>query len=205
MSAVPVMAPGYTQAMTGSPAALVRRAASGDQPAWDLLVERYQSMVWSIVRSFRLGAHDASDVVQTVWLRLVENLQRLREPEAVGTWLATTARNECLAQYRRRGRQAVPVDMAAHEVADARTAAPGDAVMVRERDAALWAALDHISERCRQLLRVLSAEPPPSYQEVSAVLEMPVGSIGPTRARCLDKLRQVISTGQRPNDLLGSL
>ena len=194
--------PDYTHAMDGAPGALVRRAAAGDKAAWSPLVERYQSLVWSIARSYRLSGDDASDVVQTTWLRLVEHLDRIRDPDAVGSWLATTARNECLAHLRRRGRQGVSLEVVP-EVADS-GAAPGEGVLVRERDAELWAALRHISERCRQLLRILASDPPPSYQEVGDALGMPVGSIGPTRARCLNKLRQSIGAKAHPDDLLSS-
>jgi len=192
---VAVMAPSYTLRMDGTPGALARAAATGDQEAWARLVQRYNAMVWSIVRSFRLGHHDSVDVVQTVWLRLVENLGRLREPDAVGTWLATTARHECLSQLRRRDRQAIPMDAAIRDADDTASPQPGDALMDKERNAALWAALGRASAQCQQLLRILATDPPPSYQEVSVALDMPVGSIGPTRARCLEKLRQFISTG----------
>jgi RNA polymerase sigma factor (sigma-70 family) len=194
--------PGYTHAMDGAPGALVRRAAAGDRAAWAPLVERYQSLVWSIARSYRLSGDDASHVVQTTWLRLVEHLDRIRDPDAVGSWLATTARNECLAHIRRRGRQGVSLE-AVPEVADLGPS-PGEGVLNRERDAELWSALHHISERCRNLLRILASDPPPSYQEVGAALDMPVGSIGPTRARCLQKLRLSISTKAHPDDLLSS-
>jgi RNA polymerase sigma factor (sigma-70 family) len=203
VTAVTVAPPRYTWAVDDGPGNLVRRARQGDNGAWSRLVERYNSMVWSIVRSFRLSPDDARDTVQTVWLRLVENLSRIKEPDAVGTWLATTTRNECLSHLRRRGRQAIPVDTTAKEVEDVRAAAPDEGMLVRERDAAVWAALSRVSERCQQLLRILAADPPPSYQEVSAVLEMPIGSIGPTRARCLDKLRQSLANPTHP-DLLSS-
>jgi RNA polymerase sigma factor (sigma-70 family) len=188
--------------MDGAPGALVRRAAAGDNAAWGPLVKRYQALVWSIARSYRLSGDDASDVVQTTWLRLVEHLDRIRDPDAVGSWLATTARNECLTHLRRRGRQGVSLEMVP-EVPDV-AAGPADGVLVRERDAELWAALRHISDRCRQLLRILASDPPPSYEEVGAALGMPVGSIGPTRARCLDKLRQSVGAKIHPDDLLSS-
>jgi RNA polymerase sigma factor (sigma-70 family) len=190
--------------MDGAPGALVRRATSGDQEAWARLVERYNSMVWSIVRSFRLGGDGSYDAVQTVWLRLVESLHRVRDPDAIGTWLATTARNVCLSELRRQGRRALPVDTSDREIVDVRAAPPDNQLIMTERDRALWAALDRISQRCRQLLRVLAADPPPSYQEAAVVLAMPVGSIGPTRARCLEKLRQLIATDLQDQDLLGS-
>jgi RNA polymerase sigma factor (sigma-70 family) len=177
----------------------VRAAAAGSQPAWNCLVERYNAMVWSIARSFRLDVHDASDVVQTTWLRLLEHLDRIKEPSRIGSWLATTARNECLVHLRRRGRAGLPLDHVG-EVVDVR-AAPEDALLGAERDAVLFAALDRLPDRCRQLLRILASDPAPSYQEVSAVLGMPVGSIGPTRARCLERVRQNIA--ERPRGIPG--
>jgi len=193
----------YTLAMDGAPGALVRRAASGDKTAWAPLVERYNSLVWSIARSFRMSGEDASDVVQTTWLRLVEHLDRIKDPDAVGSWLATTARNECLAHLRRRGRQGISLEVVP-EVADS-GAAPGEGVLARERDAELWEALNHISGPCQQLLRILASDPPPSYQEVGVALDMPIGSIGPTRARCLRKLRQSIAANAHRGNRMGSL
>jgi RNA polymerase sigma factor (sigma-70 family) len=184
----------------GTPGSWVRRAAAGDQTAWGCLVERYNAMLWSIARSFRLSLPDGSDVVQTTWLRLVEHLDRINEPDRIGSWLATTARNECLVHLRRQGRQGVSIETVS-EVVDGR-ATPGEALLRGERDEALWAALGNVSSPCRQLLRILAGDPPPSYQEVSAVLDIPVGSIGPTRARCLEKLRQGISAHARHSDLL---
>ncbi len=183
-------------------AALVRAAAAGDQAAWDALVKRFSGLVWSIARSHRLGAADAADVSQTAWLRLVENLGRLRDPERVGAWLATTSRNECLRVIRRSGRQ-VPTDIEADIdlEADETVAPPVDAgVLAGERDADLWRAFATISERCQVLLRLLIADPAPSYEEIGAILEMRVGSIGPTRARCLDHLRRKTGITARPAD-----
>lgn len=195
-----VDATSYTWPVDDVPGDLARRAISGDNAAWARLVDRYNAMVWSIVRSFRLSPDDALDAVQTVWLRLVENLDRIKEPDAVGTWLATTARNQCLSQLRRRERQAVPFDTAAREVVDVRVAPPDEALVVNERYAAVWTALSRISERCQQLLRILAADPAPSYEEVSVALAMPIGSIGPTRARCLEKLRQKLASAPGPDE-----
>lgn len=180
-------------------AALVRAAAEGDQAAWNALVQRFGGLVWSIARAHRLNAADAADVSQTAWLRLVENLGRIRDPDRVGAWLATTSRNECLRVIRRSGRQ-VPTDLDAEVEleADEVAAPPVDAgLLTGERDAELWRAFSSISERCQGLLRLLIADPPPSYDEVGALLDMPVGSIGPTRARCLEHLRRKagITTG----------
>jgi RNA polymerase sigma factor (sigma-70 family) len=164
---------------------LVHAAADGDRAAWDALVDRYNGLVWSVARSHRLSTVDASDVVQTTWLRLVENLGRLQEPERVGAWLATTARRECLRTLRHSARM-VAVEDPPEQVTESRLDA---ALLVEERDRALWQAFGGLSERCQELLRLLVADPPPSYEEVSAALDMPIGSIGPTRQRCLDRLR----------------
>jgi RNA polymerase sigma factor (sigma-70 family) len=175
-----------------APGAWVRAAAAGDELAWGQLVTRFEGLVWSIVRSFRLGQADAADVVQTTWLRLIEHLDRVQQPDRVGAWLATTARHECLALLRRQGRPGLASDDV-EDVVDPQPA-PGDDLLTRERDAALWAALERVSEPCRRLLRVLASDPPPSYHEVSLALDMPIGSIGPRRARCLDNLRRELAS-----------
>lgn len=170
----------------------MRAAAEGDQAAWDELVRRFSGLVWSIARSHRLGSADAADVCQTAWLRLVENLGRIRDPARVGAWLATTSRNECLRVIRRSGRQ-VPTDLDADldlESNDCLTPPVDAGLLAGERDTELWNAFSRISERCQALLRLLITDPPPSYEEIGALLDMPVGSIGPTRARCLQHLRR---------------
>jgi RNA polymerase sigma factor (sigma-70 family) len=140
----------------------------------------------------RLGEADAADAVQTTWLRLVEHLDTLREPEHVGSWLATTVRRECLGILKRRAR--VVVTETWDGIPDQRD--PLDSHLLRdERDTALWQAFRALDDRCRTLLRVLMADPPPSYAEVSAALVMPVGSIGPVRQRCLGKLRTILGRG----------
>ncbi|MDS0139205.1 MULTISPECIES: sigma-70 family RNA polymerase sigma factor [unclassified Amycolatopsis] len=165
---------------------LLEAAARGDQAAWDALVDRYASLLWSIARAHRLPDADA---VQTVWLKLVENLGRIKEPERLPGWLATTTRHECLRQLRRTDRERATDDQVWQS-----EPAPGPAVdaalLLGERDAALWRALDKLSDQCRRLLRVLMATPPPSYAEVADALDIPVGSIGPTRQRCLGRLRE---------------
>ena len=166
-------------------AELVRAAADGDRAAWHGLVDRYNGLVWSVARSHRLSTVDASDVVQTTWLRLVEHLDRLQDPERVGAWLATTARRECLRTLRHSARMVVS-DEPPEQVTEAQLDA---ALLAEERDRALWQAFGGLSERCQTLLRILVADPPPSYDEIGAALDMPIGSIGPTRARCLERLR----------------
>lgn len=171
---------------------LVRDAAAGDQTAWDRLVERFNGLVWSVARAHRLAGADASDVVQTTWLRLVENLDRLQDPDRAGAWLATTARRECLRTLRLSART-LPTET--ELLPDPGTDAPlGAALLAAERDRALWEAFGGLSERCQALLRLLVADPPPSYEDVGAALDMPIGSIGPTRQRCLERLRGLAET-----------
>ena len=167
--------------------ALVGAAAAGDQEAWNALVARFDDLVWSVARAHRLSRADAGDVVQTTWLRLVEHLDRLDDPERVGGWLATTARRESLKSLRRASRQVpAPPD----EIPVPSTDAGMDTgLLAEERDAALWRAFSGLDPDCQALLRMLVADPAPSYQEISEALDRPIGSIGPTRARCLEKLR----------------
>lgn len=168
--------------------ALIRAANAGDEAAWGMIVDRFAGLVWATTRAHRLSIADASDVAQTTWLRLVENLDRINDPERLGAWLATTARRECLRQIRLRGREIATseeslFDAPSEDAVDRR-------LLTRERDQALRRALATIGERCQALLRLLAAVDPPSYEEIGAALGMPVGAIGPTRARCLDKLRR---------------
>lgn len=174
-----------------STAELFAGVRAGDQAAWDALVERFSSLLWGVARGHRLDSATAGDVVQTTWLKLVENLDRIREPAALPGWLATTARRECLHVLRMQGR-ALPTDTD-DLVAVASDDLPADTgILTDERDRALWAAFDRLGERCRRLLRVLMTDPAPSYEEASAALDMPIGSIGPTRGRCLDRLRTLL-------------
>jgi RNA polymerase sigma factor (sigma-70 family) len=169
---------------------LVRAAGAGDQSAWNSLVDRYSGLVWHVARGHRLGEADASDVAQTVWLRLVESLPRLREPAAVGGWLATTARNESLRLLRRSGREVVEADLGLDGTPADDVYSPEAVVEEHERRDLVRSALDALSLRCQTLLRALAFSPDHSYADISAALDMPVGSIGPTRGRCLDRLRQ---------------
>jgi RNA polymerase sigma factor (sigma-70 family) len=176
----------------GDVALLVKRAANGEQAAWDAIVARYNSFLWSVARGYRLDRADAADAVQVAWLRLVEHLPRLRDPERLGAWLATTVRRECLLALKSRGRRGQPVDDVV--LAGVPDAGPpvDNALIAKETASELWQAFEQLQPRCQTLLRVLMADPAPSYQDVSAALEMPVGSIGPTRARCLDRLRTML-------------
>ena len=172
------------------PGILVRAAATGCQASWNELVERYAGRVWAVARAHRLRAADAADVSQTTWLRLVEHLPRLTNPERVGAWLAITAQNECLRIIRRSGRERL--DEAMTDVPAAAVELDHD-LMIEERDAALWRAFSRLRPRDQALLRLLVEEPRPSYEEISAALDIPIGSIGPKRIRALDRLRREIA------------
>jgi len=176
-----------------APAELVRAAAGGDARAWDELVRRYTGLLWSICRDHRLGSADAADVVQLTWLRLLERLDSLHDPARVGGWLATTCRHECLAVIRRARRTSTSSDTVEFRISPA---GPADADVLRsDRDAVVWEAFGRLGERCRKVLAVLVAQAengPPSYALAAEHLQMPIGSLGPTRARCLAQLRELL-------------
>ena len=170
--------------------ALATRAVRGDPGAFDEIVERYAPLVWSICTRFRLSRSDAEDVGQNVWLLLVEHLGNLREPAALPGWLATTTRRECLrvvTSARKSERLGTKLDEAFRFVDDR---AIDEEILTAERNAALRAAFAELPLRCQQLLSMLTAEPPYSYAQISERLNIPIGSIGPQRARCLERLRR---------------
>jgi RNA polymerase sigma factor (sigma-70 family) len=168
---------------------LVEAARNGDAAAWDALVDRYLPLVTAVIRRLRLSPADADDVNQTVWLRLVEHLDGLREPRALPGWLATTARNEGLRLIKRRGRD-VPVDPGGTALETAEDRDPGETLVQDLRSHALREAMLELPDSRRELLLLLLADPPLSYDEISARLGIPRGSIGPTRARALEQLRE---------------
>lgn len=184
------------RAMEPDPTSVVTAAAGGDRAAWDALVDRYADLVWAVARGFRLGTADAADVSQATWLRLVEHLHDIRDPAALGSWLATTARREALALLRRR--REVPFgEDGAEDVVDDRQPPPWDALMADERDRELWRAFGRLAPRCQSLLRVLVIEPMASYAAAASALDVPIGSLGPTRARCLAALRRELGEDVR--------
>ena len=168
-------------------AALVARAAGQDQDAWNEIVERYSPMVWGICTRYRLSSQDIEDVNQNVWLRLVEHLGKLREPAALPGWLATTTSRECL-RVLRAARRYDRFSTAPDELPD--DPMIEDEIIAAERNAALRAAFAELPPRCRQLLAMCMSETSHSYAEISVILQMPVGSIGPQRGRCLERLRR---------------
>ena len=168
---------------------LVIRARKGDRSAWDALVDRYSPLIWSICRRYQLDRTDTEDVGQAIWLRLVEQLDNLREPAALPGWLATTTQRECYRTKRARCRLVTGVQMPeAENLPNEQFLAAEDELLMAERHAALREAFADLSPGCQQLIALLAADPPLPYAEISARLGIPVGSIGPTRRRCLDKL-----------------
>lgn len=168
---------------------LIEAARDGDERAWGMIVERFEGLIWATTRAHRLATAEAADVTQTTWLRLLEHLDRIREPEHLGAWLATTARNECLRHIRLRARELPAAEEAFFDLAAFDQPIETE-LLTRERSEALRRALAGVGERCQALLRMLAAASAPSYEEIGAALGMPVGAIGPTRARCLEKLRR---------------
>jgi RNA polymerase sigma factor (sigma-70 family) len=168
---------------------LVAAARDGDHTSWNRLVDRYTPLLLSIIRRHRLQGDDAEVVVQTVWLRLVEKLGSIREPEALPGWILTTARNECLHVIKARTFVS-PTDFEDRGWPDgAGPSALDSDSLTAERHEALLKALAVLPERQRALLLLLLEDPPPSYREISARLDVPVGSIGPTLARAVARVR----------------
>jgi len=168
---------------------LLRAAADGDADSWNALVDRYIPLVWSVIHAYRLAAKDAEDVSQTVWLRLVEHVEDIREPRALPKWLMTTAKHESLRLIRATRKELV-VDPQTDASLEILEHSEIDAELLRsERQQALCDALAELSLPHRELLLLLTADPPISYREISRLLDIPIGSIGPTRARCLERLR----------------
>lgn len=170
-------------------AALLTRAANGDSSAFEELVSAYQRLVWAIVRSFGMSTADGEDVVQGVWLAFVQHLGSIREPDRLAAWIATTCRRECIAVQKRSSRTQ-RFDLEALDRVIAPTA-PNDAALVRdERSRAVAEAMADLDDRCRQLITLLGTDPPIGYADIAVLMDMPVGAIGPTRQRCLDKMRR---------------
>jgi RNA polymerase sigma factor (sigma-70 family) len=170
---------------------LVAWARKGDKQAWDALVERYSPLIWSICRRHQLDRADADDVGQSVWLRLVDQLDTIRDPAALPGWLATTTRRECLRVLRSaRGPQAAGHILDTETIPDEQARTAEQELLMAERHAALREAFMDLPLRCQRLIAQLIEDPPVPYAEISAKLGIPVGSIGPNRSRCLAKLRR---------------
>jgi len=170
---------------------LVTRASTGDKQAWDALVERYAPLIWSICGRYRLSRADAEDVGQNVWLRLAGQLDKIRDPAALPGWLATTTSRECGRVLRTaRGLHVLVHVLGAGSLPGQQVGTADQELLAAERHAALCDALSRLPQDGQQLIALLIADPPVPYAEISARLGIPVGSIGPKRSRCLDRLRR---------------
>src|SRR5690348_55279 len=171
---------------------LVRRAAEGDRRAWERLVSQYERLIWSITVEFKLVESDAADVAQTTWLRLLEHIDRIEHPDRVGSWLAATARNECLRSLAARKRVVLGHEDAESDGVAAHGPEIDEGLLAAERAQVVRDALSRLPRRWQRLLEMLMADPPASYADISDELELPIGSIGPTRGRCLARLRVLL-------------
>jgi RNA polymerase sigma factor (sigma-70 family) len=178
---------------TSDIAILVRQAAAGDKHAWERIVDQYSRLIWAMTRDFRLAEIDAADVVQTTWLRLLEHIGRIEYPERIGSWLATTARHECL-RHLAASKRVMLVDDHDATFGHSEGYQPDidERLLAEERAAEVREAVSTLPTRSQQLLGLLMADPPASYDEISDQLGLPIGSIGPTRGRCLERLRLIL-------------
>jgi RNA polymerase sigma factor (sigma-70 family) len=178
-----------------SDADLITGCRQGEEAAWNALVERYERLVYTIPYRYGLTQTEVSDVFQSVWLSLLRSLSSLNRPERIAAWLVTTTRRECWE--RRRGKDfknVITSELDSHILRTrSNEPSPDELVSTYERHDALRAAMDHLDPRCRKMIEMLYFDPDiPSYADISDLLGMPVGSIGPLRARCLRKLRKIL-------------
>jgi RNA polymerase sigma factor (sigma-70 family) len=173
-------------------AMLVKAATGGDQRSWNELVRRHARLVWSIARAHGLAAADAADVSQTVWLRLVEYLGTLREPTRLPGWLSTAARRESLRVLHEQRKETLDSEMVEHMTGDV-AESPEVQVIAADRASQVWAALRLLPRNCQALLRALAASAEMHYSQIAQGLDIPVGSIGPTRQRCIKQLRTALT------------
>jgi RNA polymerase sigma factor (sigma-70 family) len=172
---------------------LLRRVVAGEDRAWDELVDQFAGLVWSVARAYRLSSASTDDVVQTVWLRLAEHCGRIRQPERLAAWLATTTRNEALRVIRGNARltPSATFDDRAESTSPSIEERVGDDETLRT----VLQAFAKLSPDDQQLLRLLCTVPPLDYQSIAEMLGRPIGSIGPTRARCIQRLRRLLPAG----------
>jgi RNA polymerase sigma factor (sigma-70 family) len=171
---------------------LVRRATDGDWWAWERLIDQYGRLIWATTHSFKLAESDAADVVQATWLRLLENIHRLEYPERVGSWLAATARHECLRSLTARKKIVLSLDDTPLDRVELHEPEIDERLLAEERAQTVREALSRLPRQWQRLLELLMADPPASYAEISDQLGLPMGSIGPTRGRCLERLRVML-------------
>jgi len=172
-------------------ARLVSAAQKGDEDALGEIVTEFSPMLWHIARAAGLSTGDAEDVLQTVWMRLLAHLDGIRTSAALAGWLVTTTKREAW-RVRSAGRKQLPADTELFTALPDPGPGSEEQVITDDQRRALWLAIGRLSERCQELLRVIAFVPRPDYAAVAAELGMPVGSIGPTRGRCLAKLRALL-------------
>jgi RNA polymerase sigma factor (sigma-70 family) len=179
--------------------ALVARARDGDQDAWNEIVERYAPLVWSICSRYGLSRHDIDDIGQTVWLLLVEQLGKIKEPAALPGWLATTTHRACMRAAREARRYTYSESLDETQIPlQQPPPTVEEEILAAELSASLRAAFGRLPPACRRLLSMLMCDPPLSYQEISEIVPIPIGSIGPQRKRCLQRLRRFLSSAPDP-------
>jgi RNA polymerase sigma factor (sigma-70 family) len=174
--------------------ALVEAARAGDRRAWDDLFNRYVSLLWSIALRHGLHENDSADVVQSTWLRLLEHIHDIRDSARIGAWLATTAQREALRCVAQRRRLVLSDDDGMFDGPDRLLAPVDEAMIAREQAVVAMAALAALPPAWRSLVELLTQDPPLTYEEIGADLGLPVGSIGPTRARCVRRMRAAIQS-----------
>jgi RNA polymerase sigma factor (sigma-70 family) len=175
-------------------AQVVLCATDGEVWAWERLIDQYGRLIWATTHDFKLAESDAADVVQATWLRLIENIHRLEYPERVGSWLAATARHECMRSLTARKKIVLAPDDAPLDSAALHEPEIDERLLAEERAQTVREALSRLPWRWQRLLELLMADPPASYADISDQLGLPVGSIGPTRRRSLEKLRVMLQT-----------
>ena len=170
----------------------MQQAREGNAAAWEELVARFGGMIAATGRRYRLSPSDLAELQQTTWLRLVENLHRIDQPERVGGWLATTARRESLQLLKKAAKYHVGADDMLANMADRDLPEPDARPIAEESAALLRAGFDRLNPRCQEMLKLLVSDDPMGYRDVSQLFQMPVGSIGPTRGRCLEHLKRLV-------------
>ena len=183
-------------------ASLVGEARQGSEEALGQIVTELTPMLWQVARAAGLSAGDAEDVVQTVWMRLIAHLDDIHTSAALTGWLVITARREawrvCAA-----GRKQLPADTESFDALPAREPGSEEQVIIEDQRRTLWRAISQLPGRCQELLRIIAFVPRPDYAAVAAELGMPIGSVGPTRGRCLAKLRTLLASTLEGDDVVG--
>ncbi len=175
-------------------AGLLAAAREGSEEALGQIVTELSPLLWQVARAAGLSSGDAEDVLQTTWMRLVSHLDHIQDSAALAGWLVTTTRREAW-RVRAEGRRQLPAGQEAFAHLPDRGPGSEEQVILDDQRRALWEAIGQLSRRCQELLRIIAFAPRPDYSVVAAALGMKVGSIGPTRGRCLAKLRALLAAG----------